>query len=66
LKTARAKRAEYEHRNALKEDFDKAKGQGLTFAKWADTYLKRYAKDKHSFQEDQRHVRVLSEFFGTL
>jgi integrase len=66
VKTARAKRAEYEHRNALKEDFDKAKVQGLTFAKWADTYLKRYAKDKHSFQEDQRHVRVLSEFFGNL
>jgi hypothetical protein len=33
LKTARAKRAEYEHRNALKENFDKAKVQGLTFAK---------------------------------
>lgn len=66
MKTARAKRAEYEHRTALKEDFDKAKVQGLTFAKWAKTYLERYAKDKHSFQEDQRHVRGLSEFFGNL
>lgn len=66
LKTARAKRAEYEHRNALKEDFDKTKVQGMTFAKWADTYLERYAKAKRTARDDQRHVRTLSAFFGNL
>jgi integrase len=66
LKTARAKRAEYEHRNALKEDFDKDKVQGMTFAKWTGIYLERYAKDKRSLDEDRRHIRVLSEFFGNL
>jgi hypothetical protein len=66
LKTARAKRAEYEHRNALKEDFDKDKVQGLTFIRWVEIYLDRYAKDKRSVDEDRRHVRVLSEFLGNL
>jgi len=66
LKTARAKRAEYEHRNALREDFDKDKVQGMTFARWAEIYLERYAKDKRSVDEDRRHVGVLSEFFGNL
>ena len=66
LKTARAKRAEYEHRNALKEDFDTDKVQGMTFSHWGKIYLKRYAKDKRSVDEDRRHVRVLSEFLGNL
>jgi integrase len=66
LKTARAKRAEYEHRNALKEDFDQDKVQGLTFVRWAAIYLERYAKDKRSVDEDRRHIRVLSEFLGNL
>src|SRR3989442_12472024 len=66
LKTARAKRAEYEHRNALRVDFDKDKVQGMTFAKWADTYLEEYAHKKRSYVEDQRHVQVLAAFFGTL
>ncbi len=66
LKTARAKRAEYEHRNALREDFDKEKVQGMTFARWADIYLERYAKSKKSAIEDKRHVRVLCNFFGNL
>src|SRR6266436_4375110 len=56
LKTARAKRAEYEHRNALKEDFDKDKVQGMTFAQWTGIYLERYATEKRSVEEDQRHV----------
>src|SRR5215813_6845197 len=66
LKTARAKRAEYEHRNALREDFDKDKVKGLTFARWADIYLERYAKEKRSVIEDQRHIQVLCDFFGNL
>lgn len=66
LKTARAKRAEYEHRNALNEDFDKDKVHGMTFARWAGVYLERYAKAKRSRREDERHIRVLSEFFGNV
>lgn len=66
LKTARAKRAEYEHRNALREDFDKDKVQGMTFAKWVTIYLDKYAKHKRSFAEDQRICGVLNEFFGLL
>ena len=66
LQTARAKRAEYEHRHALKEDFDKAKVQGLTFAKWAEIYLERYAKAKRTVDDDRRHVRTLSAFFGNM
>src|SRR5215475_6658284 len=31
LKTAQVKRAEYEHRNGLREDFDKEKILGMTF-----------------------------------
>lgn len=66
LKTARAKRAEYEHRNALKEDFDRDKVQGMTFAKWGDIYLERYASKKRSHAEDARHVAALGLFFGTM
>lgn len=66
LKTARAKRAEYEHRNALSEDFDKSKVQGMTFAKWGGIYLERYAKQKRTVGDDRRHIRTLSAFFGTL
>ena len=66
LKTARAKRAEYEHRNALKEDFDRDKIKGLTFAKWAATYLEKYAQHKRSVAEDRRHVEALSACFGNL
>jgi integrase len=66
LKTARAKRAEYEHRNALKEDFDKDKVQGMTFAKWGEIYLERYAKQKRTAEDDRRHIRTLSAFFGNL
>src|SRR5215831_16031267 len=66
LKTARAKRAEYEHRNALREDFDKDKVQGMTFAKWTETYLDRYARAKRTARDDRRHVRTLSAFFGNM
>lgn len=66
LKTARAKRAEYEHRDALKEDFDKSKVQGMTFAKWGDIYLERYASKKRSLAEDARHVAALCSSFGTM
>jgi hypothetical protein len=66
LKTARAKRVEYEHRNALKEDFDKAKVQEMILAKWGTIYLERYAKQKKTVGDDRRHIRTLSAFFGNL
>lgn len=66
LKTARAKRAEYEHRNALREDFDLAKVKGMTFATWAEIYLKKHAIKKKSLAEDQRMVGVLCESFGNM
>jgi integrase len=66
LKTAREKRAEYEHRNALKEDFDRDKAQGMTFAKWGNIYLERYATHKRTVGEDRLHVRNLNAFFGNL
>jgi hypothetical protein len=52
--------------NVLKEDFDKDKVQGMTFAKWGELYLERYASTKRSQQEDARHVAALGPFFGTL
>lgn len=68
LKTARAKRAEYEHRNALREDFDKEKVKGMTFARWGQMYLERYARGKRqrSQIDNQRYVVLLSEYFGHL
>ncbi len=66
LKTARAKRAEYEHRNALKEDFDKDKVQGMTFARWTDIYLDKYAAEKRSWKRDALSCRNLKDFFGSL
>jgi len=66
LKSARVKRAEYEHRNGMREDFDKDKIQGMTFVKWANTYLERYAKAKRTARDDERHVRTLSAFFGNM
>jgi integrase len=66
LKSARIKRAEYEHRNGMREDFDKAKVQGMTFAKWGEIYLERYAKQKRTAGDDGRHIRTLSAFFGHL
>ncbi len=66
LKTARAKRAEYEHRNALREDFDKDKVQGMTFTKWGEIYLERYAKQKRTVDNDRQHTLILSVFFGNL
>src|SRR5262245_20860850 len=64
LKTARAKRAEYEHRNALREDFDKDKVQRMTFARWADIYLEKYAAAKRSYKRDKLSCRNLTGFFG--
>jgi hypothetical protein len=63
-----SKAAEYEHRNALKEDFDKDKVQGMTFARWGQMYLERYARGKRqrSQIDDQRYVLLLSEYFGYL
>ena len=66
LKTAGVKRAEYEHRNGLREDFDKDKVQGITFAKWGEIYLERYTRHKRTVRDDRRHVRTLSDFFGHL
>jgi integrase len=65
LKTARAKRAEYEHRNAMKEDFNKDKVQGMTFAKWTEIYLEKYAKGKRSHKRDVLSCRNLSTLFGS-
>lgn len=66
LKTARAKRAEYEHRTAIKEDFDKDKAQGMTFARWTDIYLDKYAAEKRSWKRDALSCRNLKDFFGSL
>ena len=66
LKTAREKRAEYEHRNALKEDFDKDKVQGITLAKWGDVYLTMYATEKKALDDDARHIRHLCRIIGGL
>jgi hypothetical protein len=52
--------------NERRVDFDKDKVQDLTFAKWAEIYLERYGKVKRSSREDERHVKVLAEFFGPL
>jgi integrase len=38
----------------------------MTFAKWAEIYLERDGRVKRSSREDERHVKVLSEFFGSL
>src|SRR5215471_17746942 len=65
LKTARAKRAEYEHRNALREDFDKDKVQGMTLARWGEVYLAIYAKEKKSIVDDIRHVQHLCRILGS-
>jgi len=62
LKTARAKCAEYEHRAALKEDFNKDKVRSMTFAEWGELYLERYVSKKPSQQEDVRHVAALCTF----
>src|SRR5262249_16379905 len=64
LKTARVKRAEYEHRNALKEDFDKAKVQGMTLARWGDVYRATYAREKKSLEDDVRHIQHLCRVLG--
>src|SRR5437870_4413455 len=66
LKGARSKKKRLLGDNERGVDFDKAKVQGMTFAKWADTYLEEYAHKKRSYVEDQRHVQVLAAFFGTL
>lgn len=65
LKTARAKRAEYEHRNALREDFDKDKVQGMTLSRWTEKFvdLKRHCK---SVDRYQIALKYLSPFFGSL
>src|SRR5215831_10504745 len=65
LKTARAKRAEYEHRNALREDFDRDKVQRMTFSKWTAIYLEKYAKDKRSYKRDVLSCHNLSTVFGS-
>jgi integrase len=64
LKTARAKRAEYEHRNALKEDFDKAKVKGITLARWGEMYCTTYAKEKKTVTDDARHIQHLCRILG--
>jgi integrase len=64
LKTARAKRAEYEHRNALKEDFDKAKVKGITLARWGEMYCTTYAKEKKTVEDDARHIQHVCRILG--
>ena len=66
LQAARRKKKILLGDNARGVDFDKTKVQGMTFTQWADTYLEEYAHTKRSLVEDQRHVQVLSEFFGPL
>jgi integrase len=66
LRAARQKLRAVLGDNARGVDFDKDKVQGMTFARWSQIYLERYAKTKRSRREDERHIRVLSEFFGTL
>ena len=56
----------YENRNALREAFDKEKVQGMTFARWAEIYLNQYVNTKRSKREDVRHLKTLSDFFGSL
>ena len=64
LKAARAKKAEYEHCNAIKEDFDKDKVKGMTLAKWGEQYLTVYAKEKRSVADDARHIQHLCRILG--
>lgn len=64
LKTARAKRAEYEHRNALKEDFDKDKVRGMTLARWGEIYRTTYAREKKTIEDDVRHIKHLCRILG--
>src|SRR5262245_28065451 len=64
LKTARAKRAEYGHRNALKEDFDKDRVQAMTLARWGDLYVSLYAREKKSLADDKRHIQHLCRTLG--
>jgi integrase len=64
LKTARAKRAEYEHRNAIKEDFDRDKIKGVTLARWGELYRTIYAKEKKTIGDDARHIQHLCRILG--
>lgn len=38
----------------------------MTFAKWGDIYLERYAKHKKTVKKDQRYIRTLSAFFDNI
>jgi site-specific recombinase XerC len=66
LKGARTKKKILLGENERRVDFDSQKTQGITFAKWTETYLERFAKGKRSYREDARHAQVLSSFFGPL
>jgi integrase len=66
LRAARQKLRALLGDNARGVDFDKDKVQGMAFAHWGKMYLERYAKTKRSCREDERHVQVLSDFFGNL
>jgi integrase len=65
LKTAREKRAEYEHRNAHKEDFDMDKWRGLTFAKWAERFLE-LTKHRKSVRRYETALQFLTPVFDRL
>jgi len=66
LKAARVKLRALLGDNARGVDLDKDKVQHMTFARWAEIYLERYGRVKRSAREDERHVKVLSDFFGSL
>jgi integrase len=66
LRGARTKKKIVLGENERRVDFDSQKTQDITFAKWAETYLDRFAKGKRSYKDDVRYVRICSEFFGPL
>jgi len=49
----------------MKENFDKDKVQGMTFAKWTEIYLEKYAQGKRSHKRDVLSCHNFSTFFGS-
>ena len=66
LRGARTKKKILLGENERRVDFDSQKTQDITFAKWAETYLDRFAKGKRSYKDDVRYVRIFSGFFSPL
>jgi integrase len=64
MRGARSKKKRLLGDNERRVDFDKGKTETVTLARWGQTYLNTYAREKKSLPDDARHIQHLCRILG--